>query len=62
MKTIYKLSIMIDTPYLALLNAFKRMRYLNGLDKLSIFEEYKEWITDNYNSESIFFIRKDPII
>ena len=53
---------MIDTPYFALLNAFKRMRYLNGLDKLSIFEEYKEWITDNYDSESIFFIRKDPII
>ena len=53
---------MIDTPYLALLNAFKRMKYLNGLDKLSIFEEYKEWIIDDYNSDSIFFVREDPII
>ena len=53
---------MIDTPSLALLNAFKRMKYLNGLDKLSIFEEYKEWIIDDYNSDSIFFVREDPII
>ena len=53
---------MIDTPYLALQNAFKRMRDLNGLDKLSIFEEYKEWIIDDYNSDSIFFVREDPII
>ena len=53
---------MIDTPYLALLNAFTRMRYLSGLDKLSIFEEYKEWIIDDYNSYEIFFVRKDPII
>ena len=53
---------MIDTPYLALQNAFKRMRDLNGLDQLSIFEEYKEWIIDDYNSESIFFLREDPII
>ena len=53
---------MIDTPYLAILNAFKRMRSLNGLDKLSVFEEYKEWIRDNYESESIFFIRQDQIL
>ncbi len=53
---------MIDTPYLALLNAFKRMRNLSGLDKLSIFEEYKEWIINDYDSELIFFVREDPII
>ena len=59
---IVKFALMIDTPYLALLNAFTRMRYLNGLDKLSIFEEYKEWIIDDYNSYEIFFVREDPII
>ena len=53
---------MIDTPYLALIHAFKRMKYLKGLDKLAIFEEYKEWIVDDYNSDSIFFVREDPII
>jgi len=59
---IVKFAFMIDTPYLALLHAFTRMRYLNGLDKLSIFEEYKEWIIDDYNSYEIFFVREEPII
>ena len=54
--------LMIDTPYLALIHAFKRMKYLKGLDKLAIFEEYKEWIIDDYNSDSIFFVREEPII
>ena len=53
---------MIDTPYLALLHAFIRMRSLNGLDKLSIYEEYKEWIIDDYNSYEIFFVREEPIL
>jgi len=38
------------------------MRYINCLDKLSIFEEYKEWIIDDYNSESIFFVKEEPLI
>ena len=59
---IVKFELMIDTPYLAFLHAFTRMRYLNGLDKLSIFEEYKEWIIDDYSSDQIFFVREDPII
>ena len=53
---------MIDTPYLALLHAFKRMRILHGLDKFSIFEEYKEWIVDDYKCKSIIFIKEEPII
>ena len=53
---------MIDTPYIALLNVFKRMRNLNGREKFSLFEEYKEWIIDDYSPDSIFFIREDPII
>ena len=53
---------MIDTPYIALLHAFKRMRNLNGRDKLSLFEEYKEWIIDDYSPDLIFFISENPII
>jgi len=53
---------MTDTPYLALLNAFRRMKNLNGLDKFSLYQEYKEWIIYDYSSQSIFFIREDPII
>ena len=53
---------MFDTPYLALLHAFRRMRILNGLDKFSIFEEYKEWIIDDYNCKSVIFIKEEPII
>ena len=59
---IVKSKLMIDTPYLALLHAFTRMRYLNGLDKLSIYEEYKEWIIDDYNSYEIFFVKEEPIL
>ena len=59
---IVKLNSMIDTPYFALLHAFTRMRYLNGLDKLSIYEEYKEWIIDDYDSYEIFFVREEPIL
>ena len=57
-----KSKLMIDTPYLALLHAFTRMRYLNGLDKLSIYEEYKEWIIDDYNSDEIFFVKEETIL
>ena len=53
---------MIDTPYLVLLHAFRIMRILHGLDKFSIFEEYKEWIVDDYECKTIIFIKKEPII
>ena len=53
---------MIDTPYLALLHAFSRMRNLHGLDKFSIYEEYKEWIVDDYKCKSIIFIKDEPNI
>ena len=59
---IVKSKSMIDTPYLALLHAFTRMRYLYGLDKLSIYEEYKEWIIDDYDSYEIFFVKEEPIL
>ena len=53
---------MIDTPYLGLLHAFRRMRILHLLDKFSIFEEYKEWIIDDYKCKSIIFIKEEHII
>tara|TARA_Y100001933_G_scaffold198653_1_gene199528 strand:+ start:123 stop:284 length:162 start_codon:yes stop_codon:yes gene_type:complete len=53
---------MIDTPYIALLHAFKRMKLLHGLDKFSIFEEYKEWIVEDCKCKSIIFIKEEHII
>ena len=52
---------MLDIPYITILHAFRRMRKLNGLDKLSIFEEYKEWILDDYESNKILFIKTEHI-
>ena len=46
----------------AILNALNRILILDGLDKLSVFNEYKEWIINDYKKESILFIREDPII
>ena len=46
----------------AILNALDRILILDELDKVSVFNEYKEWIINDYKKESILFIRKDPII
>ena len=46
----------------AILNALDRILILDELDKLSVFNEYKEWIINDYKKESILFIREDPII
>ena len=46
----------------AILNALARILILNELDKESVFNEYKEWIINDYKKESILFIREDPII
>ena len=62
MGNLITISKMIDTPYLALLHAFRRMRILHGLDKFSIFEEYKEWIIDDNKCNSIIFIKEEHII
>ena len=45
-----------------ILNALDRILILNDLDKESVFNEYKEWIINDYKKESILFIREDPII
>ena len=46
----------------AILNALDRILILDDLDKISVFNEYKEWIINDYKKESILFIREDPII
>ena len=58
MNTIYQRKI---ASY-AILSALKRILILNELDKESVFNEYKEWIINDYKKESILFIREDPII
>ena len=46
----------------AILNALERILILKELDKESVFNEYKEWIINDYKKEPILFIREDPII
>ena len=46
----------------ALDNAKKRINLLNKCDKKSVFEEYKEWINDGFNKETVLLLREDPII
>ena len=53
----YKLSINV-----ALDNAKKRINLLNDTDKKCVLEEYKEWINDGFDKDTIFLIRDDPII
>jgi hypothetical protein len=46
----------------ALDNAKKRIRALNNSDKQCVFEEYKEWIEDDFNKHTVLLLREDPII
>mgnify|MGYP001190870817 CR=1 FL=1 len=46
----------------AILNALDRIVILDDLDKVSVFNEYKEWIINDYKKEPILFIREDLII
>ena len=46
----------------AILNALERILILDDLDKESVFDEYKEWIINDYKKESILFIQEDPTI
>ena len=47
---------------LALENAKTRISLLDNSDKQSVLEEYKEWIDDSLNKETILLLRDDPII
>ena len=47
---------------LAIENAKSRMNLLESSEKKAILEEYKEWINENFNYQSILLLREDPII
>ena len=46
----------------ALNNAKKRINLLDKSDKKCVFEEYKEWINDDLNKDTVLLLREDPII
>ena len=47
---------------LALDNAKKRINLLDNSDKKCVVEEYKEWINDDLNKQTVLPLRDDPII
>ena len=46
----------------ALEHAKKRIKLLDNLDKKCVLDEYKEWINDGLNSQTVLLLREDPII
>ena len=46
----------------ALENARKRIDLLESSDKKCVLDEYKEWINDGFNKNTILVLREDPII
>ena len=46
----------------ALDNAKKRINILNKSDSKSVLDEYKEWINDGLNKDTVLLLREDPII
>ena len=47
---------------LAMDNAKKRIKLLGKRDQNCILEEYKEWLKDGVDYQSILLLRDDPII
>ena len=47
---------------LAINNAKKRIKLLEEKDKKCILEEYKEWLKEGVDYQSILLLREDPII
>ena len=43
-------------------NAKKRINLLENSDKKCVIEEYKEWINDGLNKQTVLLLRDDPII
>ena len=35
---------------------------LDNADKKSVLDEYKEWINDDLNNDTVLLLREDPII
>ena len=47
---------------IAIENAKKRIKLLEKKDQKCILEEYKEWIKDDLDYQSVLLLREDPII
>ena len=47
---------------MAIDNAKKRINLLDQMDQKCVFEEYKEWIKEGFNYQSVLLLREDPII
>ena len=47
---------------LAIDNAEKRIKSLEKRDQQCILEEYKEWLKERVDYQSILLLREDPII
>ena len=47
---------------IAIDNAKKRIKLLKKTDQKCISEEYKEWLKDDVDYQSVLLIREDPII
>ena len=47
---------------LAIDNAGKRIKLLEKSDQKCIMEEYKEWLKETIDYQSILLLREDPII
>ena len=46
----------------AISHAKKRINLLDKMDKKCMLEEYKEWIKDEFDFQSVLLLREDPII
>ncbi len=47
---------------IAIENAKKRVDLLDEMDQKCILEEYKEWIKEDFDYQSVLLLREDPII
>ena len=47
---------------IAIDNAKKRINLLDKMDQKCILEEYKEWIKEGFDYQSVLLLREDPII
>ena len=47
---------------IAIENAKKRIKLLDKKDQKCILEEYKEWIKEGFDYQSVLLLREDPII
>tara|TARA_B100000287_G_scaffold258477_1_gene243020 strand:+ start:268 stop:450 length:183 start_codon:yes stop_codon:yes gene_type:complete len=47
---------------IAISNAKKRIKVLDKMDQNCIIEEYKEWIKEGFDYQSVLLLREDPII